>query len=58
MRIKFLEIRHDKNDPESSEKICEYTNEMAKFVDRMDKHYEQQHKKKKDTVLNFLRDGN
>lgn len=49
MRRKFLEIAHDKNDPDRSANITKYTNEIAKFVDRMDKHYEQQHKKQNNT---------
>ena len=49
MRSEFLEIKHDKNNPERSEKISKYIHEIAKFVDKIDKHYEQQHKNKKDT---------
>ena len=47
----FLEIEHDKNHPERSDKLSVYTYKMAKFVARIDKHYEQQHKNENRTFF-------
>ena len=53
----LLQITHDKCHSDRSEILCKYINGMVKFVARIDKHFKQQHKNKKDTKLKFFQNN-
>ncbi|MCG9129299.1 hypothetical protein JT359_17055 [Candidatus Poribacteria bacterium] len=47
MHREFLKIKHHKNHPERLKRIRKWTIEMENFVDRIERHYEQQNKDKR-----------